>query len=160
MKNKNLLLIIILIFSFSQTLSAVKGDANEDTIISIIDALTIARYYVGLNPTPFNVSNADVAGCDNTADLIDALTIARYTVGLITRFEDCSLSFLRTEKMNIMNGSSRIVLKGLVLANNVWGNWIWPVSDELQEQGMAPLIQPRVQDPWVLTDSDFNDYRL
>ncbi|MBN2532204.1 MAG: SMP-30/gluconolactonase/LRE family protein [Spirochaetales bacterium] len=62
------------------------GDVNESGSIDIVDALLIAQYYVGLNPSPFNPAAADVTGCDETIDIVDALVIARYYVGLISSF--------------------------------------------------------------------------
>jgi glucuronoarabinoxylan endo-1,4-beta-xylanase len=62
-----------------------KGDANQDGVVSIVDSLVIAQYYVGLNPSPFNASAADV-NCSGVADIVDALVVAQYYVGVITSF--------------------------------------------------------------------------
>ena len=51
----------------------------------IVDALVIAQYYVGLNPSNFNRDRADT-NCDGNIDIVDALLIAQYYVGLITQF--------------------------------------------------------------------------
>ena len=64
------------------------GDVNGDGAISIVDALLVAQYYVGLNPNPFDQENADV-NCDNSVNIIDALLIAQYYVGLIDSFSSC-----------------------------------------------------------------------
>ena len=61
------------------------GDVNGDGGIDIIDALLIAQYYVGLNPSPFDVSAADT-NCDENVDIVDALLVAQYYVGLIDGF--------------------------------------------------------------------------
>lgn len=61
------------------------GDVNNDNLIDIIDALLIAQYYVGLDPSGFDISLADV-DCNNEVDIIDALLVAQYYVGLITSF--------------------------------------------------------------------------
>ena len=54
----------------------------------------------------------------------------------------------------IVNAAGQeIRLKGLFLSNNTWGNWVWPISDELQKAGRYPLIPPTEQDAWVLTDA-------
>ena len=55
--------------------------------INIVDALQVARYDAGLNPSPFHLSAADVIGCDGTINIVDALTIARYDAMLISSFE-------------------------------------------------------------------------
>jgi hypothetical protein len=68
-------------FLFSQE----AGDVNNDTFIDIVDALLVARYYVGLNPSPFYSLYADVNG-DTAVDILDALMIAQYYVGLIQEF--------------------------------------------------------------------------
>lgn len=61
------------------------GDVNNDGTIDIIDALLIAQYYVGLNPSGFDISAADV-DCDGGVDIVDALLVAQYYVELVTSF--------------------------------------------------------------------------
>jgi len=61
------------------------GDVNDDGSIAIIDALLVAQYYVGLNPSPFNIDAADT-NCDGSVNIVDALLIAQYYVGLIANF--------------------------------------------------------------------------
>jgi hypothetical protein len=53
--------------------------------VDIIDALLLAQAYVGLNPSGYNASDADV-NCSGAADIIDALLVAQYYVGLISNF--------------------------------------------------------------------------
>jgi subtilase family serine protease len=55
-----------------------KGDVNGDGKVSIIDALSIAQYTVGLRTV--NPVVGDVNG-DGKVSIIDALSIAQYTVG-------------------------------------------------------------------------------
>ncbi len=62
-----------------------RGDANGNGTVDIVDALLIAQYYVGLNPSGFVASNAD-ANCSGTIDIVDALLVAQYYVGLIASF--------------------------------------------------------------------------
>jgi hypothetical protein len=59
------------------------GDVNDDGSISIVDALLVAQYYVGLTPLVFLVERADV-NCDGSVNIVDALRIAQYYVGLVT----------------------------------------------------------------------------
>lgn len=62
------------------------GDVNGDGEISIIDALLVSRYSVGLKVLDgFNRGVAD-ANCNGTIDSDDALTIVNYYVGNITAF--------------------------------------------------------------------------
>jgi hypothetical protein len=61
------------------------GDVNNDGNINIVDALLVAQYYVGLNPSNFDTSRADT-NCDGSINIVDALLIAQYYVGLVTRF--------------------------------------------------------------------------
>jgi hypothetical protein len=61
------------------------GDVNNSGSIDIVDALLTAQYYVGLNPSNFDISRADT-NCNGTVDIIDALLIAQYYVGLISGF--------------------------------------------------------------------------
>jgi len=61
------------------------GDVNHDDKINIIDALSIARYYVGLNLPNFDIAVADT-NCDKSVTILDTLLIARFYVGLIRGF--------------------------------------------------------------------------
>ncbi|MBN2441184.1 MAG: hypothetical protein JXJ04_07550 [Spirochaetales bacterium] len=61
------------------------GDVNGNGSIDIVDALLIAQYYVGLEPSPFIQGVADV-NCSGDIDIIDALLVAQFYVGLITAF--------------------------------------------------------------------------
>ncbi len=57
------------------------GDVNGDSSVTIVDALLIAQYYVGLNPSPFVQANADT-NRDGSITITDALLIAQCYVGL------------------------------------------------------------------------------
>ncbi len=59
------------------------GDVNGDNSVTIVDALQIAQYYVGIPVTNFNSAVADV-NCDGSITIVDALRVAQYYVGLIT----------------------------------------------------------------------------
>jgi hypothetical protein len=65
--------------------SPVIGDVNKDGSITIVDALRLAQYYVGITGIdaylPFGDPNNDDA-----IDIIDALLVAKYYVGIITEF--------------------------------------------------------------------------
>ncbi|MBN2532164.1 MAG: hypothetical protein JXB88_04700 [Spirochaetales bacterium] len=61
----------------------IPGDVDGSGAIDIIDALLVARYYIGLNPSNFNPDLADVTR-DGSIDSIDALRIAQCYVGLIS----------------------------------------------------------------------------
>jgi hypothetical protein len=65
--------------------SGTLGDANGSGAIDIVDALIIAQYYVGLNPSGFIAGNADT-NCDGSINIVDALLVAQYYVGLISGF--------------------------------------------------------------------------
>lgn len=67
---------------FAQT--TLLGDVDEDGVIGILDALKVARYYVGMSSLP-NPANADVTG-DGIIDILDALLIAQFSVKLIDCF--------------------------------------------------------------------------
>ncbi len=62
-----------------------RGDANGNGNVDIVDALLIAQYYVGLNPSGFIASNADT-NCSGGIDIVDALLVAQLYVGLIPGF--------------------------------------------------------------------------
>ncbi|MBN1696660.1 MAG: SMP-30/gluconolactonase/LRE family protein [Spirochaetales bacterium] len=61
------------------------GDVNINGSIDIVDALLIAQYYVGLEPSNFEPALADV-NCSGGIDIVDALLTARYYVGQIDSF--------------------------------------------------------------------------
>lgn len=67
------------------TPSAVMGDVNKSGTINIVDALLVAQYYVGLNPSNFEITVSDV-DCSKATNIVDALLIAQFYVGLITLF--------------------------------------------------------------------------
>jgi hypothetical protein len=62
-------------------------DVNSNGAIDIVDALLVAQYYVGLDPSGFNQANADT-NCDGCVDIVDALLTAQFYVGLIHQFCD------------------------------------------------------------------------
>jgi hypothetical protein len=64
---------------------SLKGDVNGSGTIDIVDALLVAQWYVGLNPSGFNAACADV-NCSGSIDIVDALLVAQYYVGLISSF--------------------------------------------------------------------------
>lgn len=65
-------------------------------------------------------------------------------------------TWLRVEGTRLVNEAGQtVVLKGLFLSNNIWGNWIWPESADRERRGEPSLIPPTEQDAWVLTDADF-----
>jgi lysophospholipase L1-like esterase len=61
------------------------GDVNcsGGSVVDIVDALLIAQYYVGLNPSGFYTCAADV-NRDGAIDIVDALRLAQCYVGLIS----------------------------------------------------------------------------
>ncbi len=61
------------------------GDVNSSGTVDIVDALLVAQYYVGMNPSGFAAANADV-NRNGTIDIVDALLIAQYYVGIIPGF--------------------------------------------------------------------------
>lgn len=61
------------------------GDVNQDGKIDVVDALMVAKYYVGNIPDNFYIEYADVNG-DGSINILDALLISQYYVGSITSF--------------------------------------------------------------------------
>ena len=65
---------------------ALYGDANNDGVVDIIDAMLISQYDIDLEiAVEINLVLADVDG-DGEVTIIDAMLIARYEVGLIEKF--------------------------------------------------------------------------
>jgi len=61
------------------------------------------------------------------------------------------------ENKGLIDENGNIIqLKGIMLTNNVWGNWEDGVSEKLQKEGKNPMVPPSIQDSWVLTEDDFN----
>jgi beta-glucosidase len=67
----------------TQPPSDTPGDVNNNGTIDIVDALLVAQFYVGLDPSNFDSSKAD-ANCNGSIDIMDALLIAKYYIGLIS----------------------------------------------------------------------------
>jgi hypothetical protein len=76
----------IMSYAYSQ---AETGDVDGNGTITIIDALLVAQYYVGLNPPGLLYIDASDVDCDGGTDIIDALLIAQYYVNLISEFPAC-----------------------------------------------------------------------
>jgi hypothetical protein len=53
-----------------------KGDANGDGVIDTQDAIKVVQYYLGKNPTDFNIQAADVNN-DGVVDTQDAIQIIK-----------------------------------------------------------------------------------
>jgi beta-galactosidase len=89
--------IIALLFfvTMSRMFGAALGDVNNDSSVTIVDALLIAQSYVGLNPSGFNSAYADV-NCSGTIDIVDALLVAQFYVGLISSFPCTTAESART----------------------------------------------------------------
>lgn len=72
------------------------------------------------------------------------------------------LPLLQVKGKDIVDGrGKKVVLKGIVISNNVWGNWIEEngYSQKLKDQGKFWLKAPTEQDQWVLTDKDFTQIK-
>lgn len=62
--------------------SVIKGDVSGDGQVTVVDALFVAQYTVGIKTlTSAQLAAADVSG-DSQVTVVDALFIAQYTVGL------------------------------------------------------------------------------
>lgn len=59
-----------------ETEAGLMGDVNGDGAIDMKDALKVIQYYVGKNPSDFNVAVADLNG-DGEVDMKDALAIVK-----------------------------------------------------------------------------------
>ncbi len=72
----------------------IAGDANNNGTVDIIDALVVAQYYVGLNPS-ITLALAD-ANCDGSVTITDALRIAQFYVGLAQGIAPCTTAIPST----------------------------------------------------------------
>lgn len=108
MKNnsKNVILIaILLVVSMVPLFSQANGcgDVNKDGLTDIVDALLIAKAYVG-GPS-VSKESADV-NSDNTVDIVDALLIAKYYVGVGTQL-NCKKSELPKPNNSLMGWATQ-----------------------------------------------------
>ncbi|CAD6490372.1 MAG: hypothetical protein KFBDDELM_00256 [Candidatus Argoarchaeum ethanivorans] len=63
------------------TVSGLRGDANDDGVVNVVDAMFVAQYVVGnRDASDLNMANAD-ANLGGTVDVVDAMFIAQYVVG-------------------------------------------------------------------------------
>ncbi|MBQ6498583.1 MAG: hypothetical protein IJI48_01610, partial [Ruminococcus sp.] len=68
----------------TQAQEILRGDADEDGDVTVIDATVIQRYLLGAPMlTPFNEANAD-ADDDGEITIVDSTVIQRYLLGLYT----------------------------------------------------------------------------
>jgi hypothetical protein len=107
--------VLLLLCTFGSASAAEIGDVNNDASINIVDALLIAQFYVGLNPSNFDQGVADVNG-DGSINIVDALLVAQYYVGLVTVWPPGGAS--TSPPTNPPSGG------GTVEALHVEGNWL------------------------------------
>jgi hypothetical protein len=89
---KKIMIVICIVLLYCHVLfGQALGDVNNDSSIDIVDALLVAQYYVGIQPSVFYQNAADVNG-SNSIDIVDALLIAQYYVGLISEFPGSTVS--------------------------------------------------------------------
>jgi hypothetical protein len=69
-------------FSIKLYNAVIKGDANDDGVVDIADAVCIVNYVVG-KPTPSFVAAAADANSDGDVDIADAVHIVNFVVGKI-----------------------------------------------------------------------------
>ena len=58
--------------TFGSETPTLLGDVNNDSAVNVVDALLVAQFYVGLNPSNFEQSRADV-NCDGNINVLDAV---------------------------------------------------------------------------------------
>ncbi len=88
-KNRSLILITLFLLALSAKASALAGDVNGDTQVTVVDALFVSQYSVGLRTLASQQLSVADANCDGNINVVDALFIAQYTVGLRSSF--CSI---------------------------------------------------------------------
>jgi len=66
------------------TIAGLRGDADGDSVVNVVDAMFVAQYAVGnRDASTLNMANAD-ANLDGGVDVVDAMFIAQYVVGART----------------------------------------------------------------------------
>ena len=59
--------------------SGMKGDANSDGQVNVLDVASVVAYIMGNEPNPFNFNNADF-NSDGNIDVMDVMSIANFIV--------------------------------------------------------------------------------
>ncbi|MBN2442686.1 MAG: cellulase family glycosylhydrolase, partial [Spirochaetales bacterium] len=152
MKKMLLSVLFTLVLAVSPEAASI-GDTDGDNQITIIDALLIARYYVGL-PVTIDSDAAD-ANCDGAIDIIDALTIARYYVGLLNSLCGGPEDFVHAAGAGLVTGpdDTPVYLKGVCFGNEVW------THDAIYTLDHSELDFPRVRDMGMNTIRFYMHYR-
>ena len=110
LKTKGIILLLLFVFALNYSFAATCGDVNNSGVVDIVDALMIAQFFVGLNPSGFDTMVADVNG-SGSIDIVDALMTAQFYVGLVSQLS-CSTSVTPTptvQSIAIACGSSSAV---------------------------------------------------
>jgi hypothetical protein len=64
------------------------GDVNNDGSVNIVDALILAKCYIGAEICPSaTIGNVD---CNDAINIIDALRVAQYYVGIVLSLSCCA----------------------------------------------------------------------
>ncbi|MBN1697239.1 MAG: family 43 glycosylhydrolase [Spirochaetales bacterium] len=130
--------------------AATCGDVNANGNIDIVDALLIARYYVGLNPENFDATAADV-NADSGINITDALLVARFYVGLISALSCPD----ETPSPTAIPGSGPYVAYLLAYFRNENEKLHYAVSTDPDARsftalnGDNPVMQQFVRDPYI-----------
>jgi lysophospholipase L1-like esterase len=106
------IVMLLLLICMGHAFAAPCGDVDSNGNVDIIDALLIARQYVGMNPSIFDATVADV-NADGSVNIVDALRVAQYYVGLITELS-CATTVTpaptsASESISVACGSSSTV---------------------------------------------------
>jgi hypothetical protein len=59
---------------------AARGDANNDGVVTLADALYLHQYLFGKGPAPAPNLDAGDANCDSRVDFLDAIYLVNYAV--------------------------------------------------------------------------------
>lgn len=86
-KKAKWLLLLLLVFSSSQIFAVKCGDANDDNAVDIVDALLIAKAYVGDGNLSLSAGDVDN---NNQIDIVDALLVAQFYVGILSELTGCN----------------------------------------------------------------------
>jgi cellulose 1,4-beta-cellobiosidase len=130
------LLIVAFLGVTLATYGQVLGDVNNNSGVTIVDALMIAQYTVGLNPSGFITSVADV-NCDSNITIVDALVVAQYTVGLVSLPASCGGSTTTSTRTATRTATTPVVTTpptgtgtATHIAGNPWSGASWYVNHQ------------------------------
>lgn len=140
--------LVLSVIAGAPVFAAQCGDVNNDGTINILDALMLARSYVGVLPETFSVYVADVNG-DGQVNIIDALRIVQYYIGLPVTL-DCPVQPSETPVPGVIPGTVTVSHISGIQCEITYFNSAAEALAHLQNNGIT-VYEMKVQSLVVIT---------